>query len=125
MAQLLNAPIPKSTLAEFFGCLNCLSKSELWNLLVWILGTYEAFDLSNDGNLDALLSDNACYDCMDDRQKLQATIVILGNELLEGSEDTWRAEYMADSRFRNLDSEKVFKLFLYFLYIFFNQRQQV
>lgn len=56
-------------------CLDCLSESELMALLLylWAWLNYDEADLPG------LLNEAKCWDCMSDKQKLQAAIATMAN----------------------------------------------
>lgn len=70
-----------SGLANAIPCLQCLSEQELMDVLVFILASAAGYSLPTDTN--KVMSDSACFTCLNDKQLMQAAITAIGYEYLE------------------------------------------
>lgn len=95
-------------LVSTFPCLNCLDKDNLIRVLAWILVVYE--DLDPEDDLDEILGDFECYNCMDDHQKLVGLVSIFAESLLESDLDI--PAILESRRFAHITMDQAKKIIL-------------
>lgn len=61
-------------------CLTCLSEKELQAVLVYLLSTQTDYSLPDD--LRQLMQDSVCINCFSNKEKLQAVVAALADELV-------------------------------------------
>ena len=82
----------KNELIDIYPCFQCLNKSELMAVLVYVLASLNGKDVSTD--LPTMMEDAACIGCLDDKKMLEAIVGILASAVV--SRDTTMDEIRAD-----------------------------
>lgn len=74
MAQLQRPNLSPGLLPDSYGCVSCLSQSELWMALLFLMAKDQNLDLQAPGVLTSLLEDTACFTCASDTQLLRIIV---------------------------------------------------
>lgn len=70
----------KDEILNLYPCLQCLNKSELLAVLVYVLATLNGKDVTTD--LSTMMDDSACYNCLTEKQMLEGLIASLATNVI-------------------------------------------
>lgn len=75
----VSASCTPQAIKESFHCIQCASESEVLMVILWALAKLEG-TYTLPGDLDHLLEDTACWNCMSDSDLLRAIAILLAQK---------------------------------------------